>query len=90
MSFFDPQNHTRSEAHRRICAWSAIAYTTVDFIAAMLFVVGSILFFSESTVYAGTWLFLIGSVFFGLRPTITLLREIAYMRVGDYDHVAAR
>ncbi|MCB1377290.1 MAG: YrhK family protein [Alphaproteobacteria bacterium] len=89
MSLFDPQNHTRSEAHRKIYAWSTMAYTAVDFTAAVLFIIGSILFFQASTAYAATWLFLIGSIFFGLRPTITLLREIAYMRVGDYRDVAS-
>ncbi|WP_352950748.1 YrhK family protein [Roseibium sp. SCP14] len=52
----------------------------VDFSAAALFVVGSILFFKESTTYAGTWLFLVGSIMFGLRPTIKLLREFAFIR----------
>ncbi|TDC55372.1 hypothetical protein E1281_12770 [Actinomadura sp. KC345] len=46
-----------------------------DFGAAMLFLVGSVLFFSESTMYAGTWLFVIGSVLFCLRPTIRLTRR---------------
>lgn len=54
----------------------------------MLFVIGSILVFSEETAHAATWLFLIGSVFFGLRSTVTLLREIAYLRAGRCEAVA--
>jgi len=53
--------------------------------AAALFVFGSILFFQESTTYAGTWFFLVGSIMFGLRPMIKLLREIKLIRMGRYD-----
>ncbi|MFS4439418.1 YrhK family protein [Paracoccaceae bacterium GXU_MW_L88] len=87
MAMFDPKNHTRSPEHERIYALYAMAYTIVDFSAAVLFVIGSVLFFSESTTYAATWLFLIGSVLFGARPTITLLREVAYMRSGEYGKI---
>ncbi|MFT6023417.1 MAG: hypothetical protein ACI9PY_001534 [Ascidiaceihabitans sp.] len=51
---------------------------------------GSILFFNESTTFVATWLFVIGSVFFGLRPTIRLYRELAYLRLGDYQSIADR
>lgn len=87
---FDPANHTRSAAHRRIYVWHKIAYTAVDFLAAVLFIVGSILFFDQSTTYAGTWLFLIGSIFFALRPTTTLVREVAYVRAERDRGVEAR
>ncbi|GAA0589603.1 YrhK family protein [Actinomadura livida] len=46
-----------------------------DFGAALLFLVGSVLFLSESTVRTGTWLFVVGSVMFLLRPTIRLSRR---------------
>ena len=65
-----------------------IAYTVVDFSAAALFVIGSFLFFDESTTYVATWLFVVGSVLFGLRPTIKLYREITYFRLGNYDEIA--
>lgn len=87
MKFFNPENHTLSERHKQIAAFYALAYTAVDFTAAALFIVGSILFFNESTAYAATWLFLVGSIFFGLRPTTTLLREVAYVRAGKYQDV---
>ncbi len=88
MSIFDPANQQLSDQHRKIYAYTEVAYTAVDFVAALLFVVGSILFFKESTVELGTWLFLIGSIFFGLRPTIKLVREIAYLRIGDLEDAA--
>lgn len=88
MKLFDATNHTRTQAHREIHAYAALAYTLVDFTAALMFIIGSVLFFDKSTVYTGTWLFLIGSICFALRPTITLLREIAYIRLGDYQDAA--
>ena len=89
MKLFDPANHTRSKRHQELYAFYALAYTLVDFVAALLFIVGSVLFFRASTTYAGTWLFLVGSIFFGLRPTITLLREFAYIRAGKYDELTS-
>ena len=88
MKLFNPENHLKSDDHKRLYAFCELAYTVVDFSAAALFVVGSILFFSEATTYVGTWLFLVGSVLFGLRPTIKLYREIGYLRLGDLDDIA--
>ncbi len=87
MALFHPDNHTLSEQHKRIYAYCELAYTTVDFAAAALFVIGSILFFKEVTTYLGTWLFLIGSILFGFRPTIKLFRELAYIRLRKYQEV---
>ncbi|PLS20302.1 YrhK family protein [Neptunicoccus cionae] len=90
MQIFDPDTRNLSERHKKIYAYFELAYTVVDVTAASLFVLGSILFFREATAYAGTWLFLIGSILFGLRPTLKLVREYAYLRVGDYEDVAVR
>lgn len=87
MKLFNPDNHTKSDRHKKIYAFYTLAYTVVDFSAALFFIVGSLLFFHGSTTYIATWLFLIGSIFFGLRPTTTLLRELAYIRAGDYKDV---
>jgi uncharacterized membrane protein YgdD (TMEM256/DUF423 family) len=48
----------------------------VDFAAAAMFVVGSILFLQPGLERAGSWLFLIGSIFFAMKPTIRLLRVL--------------
>ena len=80
-TLFNADNHTRSPAHRHVYVISEVAYTVVDFLAAACFVVGSALFFFASTTFAATWLFLIGSIFFGLKPTIKLVREIVYMNL---------
>ncbi|MBB3995549.1 hypothetical protein GGR95_003206 [Sulfitobacter undariae] len=87
MNFFNPDNHTKSEDHKRLYAMCELAYTIVDVSAAVFFVIGSILFFSTATTYFATWLFVIGSILFGIRPTIKLYREIGYLRLDDYDDV---
>lgn len=51
-----------------------------DLLIAAWFTVGSVLFFSESTTYAGTWLFLVGSVQLAIRPTIRLSRRVHLQR----------
>ena len=63
---------------------------TNDFLAGVLFLVGSILFFKESTVYPATWLFTIGSVLFVARPSIRLVRRFHLGRVGDAASATAR
>ena len=41
-----------------------------DILVALWFIVGSFLFFSEATTYAGTWCFVAGSVELLIRPLI--------------------
>lgn len=90
MGYFNPDNRTRSSRNRRIYALYEIAYTAVDFAAALLFLIGSFLFFSEETQYAATWMFVVGSACFALKPTLRLMREIHYAAIGDYDDLAER
>ena len=90
MRLFHPDNCRKSPEHARTYALFEIAYTTVDFAAALCFVVGSVMFFSEAWVYPGTWLFLVGSVFFALKPTIRLVREFRYLSHGEIDRLAEK
>jgi len=53
-----------------------------DVMVALWFVVGSILFFSEATTTAGTWLFLVGSVQLLIRPLIRLTRRVHLGRIA--------
>ena len=87
---FDPRKKHSSPEHAKLYAAYELGFTIVDFSAALLFVIGSILFFDESTAYVGTWLFLIGSIFFGLKPTIRLVREWHLLRLGKVDVLADR
>ncbi len=54
-----------------------------DILVAIWFLAGSILFFSEATTYAGTWLFVLGSVELLIRPVIRLARRVHLQRVPD-------
>ncbi|MHA7144950.1 YrhK family protein [Arthrobacter sp. TmT3-37] len=47
-----------------------------DILVALWFIIGSILFFQESTRTAGTWLFLTGSIELLIRPVIRLSRNV--------------
>lgn len=57
-----------------------------DVFAGLLFLVGSFLFFSDSTMYTATWLFVIGSVSMLLRPTIRLARRLHLKRIHPRGH----
>lgn len=83
--FFHPGNRHLSPRHEIIHARFEVAYTVVDFLAALCMIAGAILYFMEHTIQHAMWAALIGSVFMALRPTIRLLREIAYLRAGRYD-----
>lgn len=88
MKLFHPENRALSDRHADVWAAYEVAHTLIDFTAAGLFVIGSALFFFPSTTYAATWLFLIGSIFFGLKPTVRLLREIRLLSLGRVQDVA--
>lgn len=90
MKMFDPRTKHASPEHARIYATYELLFTVVDFSAAFLFIVGSILFFNEDTTYAATWSFLIGSVFFGLKPCVRLLREWRLLQAGQIETLAER
>ncbi|QGH68902.1 hypothetical protein GCE65_04840 [Pseudactinotalea sp. HY158] len=60
-----------------------------DILIALWFLVGSFLFFSDSTVYAGTWLFVLGSVEMLIRPLIRLTRHVHLQRYHPHAGSAA-
>ncbi|MFC6285907.1 YrhK family protein [Nocardioides sp. GCM10027113] len=62
-----------------------VASITNDLLIALWFLVGSILFFQESTAYAGTWLFVVGSAQLAIRPTIRLARRVHLRSRGQGD-----
>ena len=61
-----------------------------DILVAVWFIVGSILFFSQSTTTAGVWLFLLGSIELMIRPLIRLARRVHIGRVGGTAAETAR
>lgn len=73
--------------HEALTRRYEIARTAIEFLAALAFIIGSLLFFYPDMVYTGTWLFLIGSIFFAIRPTIRLLLELHLSRLPMLDEL---
>lgn len=88
MKLFQTRRFDAGPKHRKIYSAYEIAYSVIDLLAAVLFIVGSVLFLDEATVYAGTWLFIIGSVFFAARPTVRLARELHLAGLEDPKQTA--
>ncbi len=88
MKLFQHDAPSQSYDHREVYSLYELAYTTVDLMAALLFVVGSVMFFYQSWVNAGTWCFLVGSVLFGVKPTLRFVRELHYLRLGKRQEQA--
>ncbi len=88
MQLFDPSSIRKSPAHAQLYATIEIIYTLVDFTAATLFIIGSILFFSPSAMSPALWCFLMGSVCFALKPTLRLVRQLRYLRLDKIDALA--
>lgn len=53
-----------------------------DILIGLIFLVGSILFFQDATVYAGTWLFVLGSALMLVRPSIRITRRVHLQRIA--------
>lgn len=90
MPFFHPDRKRRYENDERAYAIFELAYTTVDVAAAVLFIIGSVMFFSDEWQTPGTWCFLIGSICFALKPSIRICREIYYFSEGDYEDLIGK
>lgn len=81
MKLFNHDLRSASPSHAELVQRYELARTLVEFLAALTFIIGSIFFFYESLLFAGTWLFLIGSILFAVRPTIRLLLELHLVRL---------
>ena len=90
MPLFHHENRQRTAETRRLYALFEVIYTLVDFAAALCFISGSVMFFSEAWKTPGTWLFLVGSLLFATKPTLRLAREIRLAAAGDRDTLAER
>ncbi|MDW5471670.1 YrhK family protein [Staphylococcus equorum] len=65
----------------KIDAFYKLLYQINDIMLALFFIVGSFLFFSESTTFYGTVLFVIGSFELLIRPIITIFRDIHIYKI---------
>lgn len=87
---FHEDNGGSSEKSKRLKAVVEILYTSADFLASVAFLAGSILFLFEHLHRTGTWLFIIGSVLFAAKPTMSFLRELKLASMGDDSDLAKR
>jgi hypothetical protein len=76
MKIFDSRLRRITPDHEDLVRRYELFRTVVEFLAALTFIIGSVLFFYDRLQVAGTWLFLIGSVLFAVRPTIRLALEL--------------
>jgi uncharacterized membrane protein YhfC len=90
MGLFDHRNRERNADTRRVYAAYEIAHTVVDFLAATCFLVGSVLFLWARYETEAIWLFILGSVFFCVKPTLRLAREVQLWRMGQLDKLVNR
>ncbi len=81
MATFDQSNRTQTKTHSETTRRYEIRRTLTEFLAAISFLIGSVLFFFESLHTAAAWLFLIGSLLFAARPTIRLALELKLDRL---------
>lgn len=90
MAFFQQDSATTTPRKRKLYALYEVAYTTVDVAAALLFLLGSILFFYNALEVPAIWCFVVGSACFALKPILRIIRETHLLMIGDYDDLAER
>lgn len=84
---FDSRTAQASERHVEIYGRYEKLYNLIDFLAAVAFLIGSVLFFYPSRETSAIWLFVVGSILFAARPTVSVLREFHLARLplpGDH------
>ncbi len=85
---FDPRLYQAGPKHVAVYGLYEKIYTVIDLVAALAFVIGSVMFFFPAWQITGTWFFLIGSLCFAARPLVRFLREFHLTRLplsGDGD-----
>ena len=90
MRLFSHEARQRTADTRKVYAAYEIAHTAVDFAAAICFLTGSVLFLWTAYETEAIWLFIVGSGFFCLKPTLRLAREVQLWRMGQLDTLAKR
>ncbi|WP_374705735.1 YrhK family protein [Oceanobacillus oncorhynchi] len=58
-----------------------LLYQINDFVLGLIFLTGSFLFFSDNTMFAGTVLFVIGSIQMLIRPFISIIHDFHLSKV---------
>lgn len=60
-----------------------LLYQINDVILGLVFLIGSFMFFRDSTMFAGTVLFVIGSVQMLIRPVISIIHDFHLSKVRE-------
>ena len=79
--FFRLRRYLQTDRHAEIWSRYEKIYTALDFVAALSFLVGSVLFYYEALHFSATTMFVAGSAFFAAKPTVRLLRELHLARL---------
>ena len=90
MKFFAPDARRISQHHQKIYAAYELAFTFIEFTAGILFLVGSVMFFYSAWQTQAIWCFVIGSACFVVGPSLKVIREIHYAKIGDFSDLAER
>lgn len=56
-----------------------------DLLIGTWFIIGSVFFFYDTLAYAGTWLFVLGSIEMLIRPTIRFTRRVHLQRSHPHE-----
>lgn len=83
---FDPRRDGASDRHLHVSNTYQAVRTLNSFLAALAFVVGSALFFWESTQTTATVFFLVGSILFAVSPTLDVARQLHLRRLSGDEH----
>lgn len=78
INFRDPKN-------RKSFVYKAL-YQLNDVVLGLIFLIGSFLFFSDSTVFQGTVLFVIGSIQMIIRPLIAMIHDLHMAMIDRNEH----
>lgn len=70
-----------NQKNRKSFVYKAL-YQLNDVVLGLIFLIGSFLFFSDSTVFQGTVLFVIGSIQMIIRPLIAMIHDL-HMAIID-------
>ncbi|QQK81239.1 YrhK family protein [Salicibibacter cibi] len=68
-------------AQQRITAFYKFLYQINDLLLGLVFLTGSFLFFNDDTMFAGTVLFVIGSLQMLIRPIVSIVHDIHIKKV---------
>ena len=74
MTTLAPETAKDGAGSDRVSALNDLMHAAIDFVAAISFLVGSVLFFFPAWETTGIWLFVFGSMLFAANPTMKIIR----------------